>query len=68
MDAWTFARLNVKSVLLAYGEAAGMPMVGGYEKSPDYGGHEPPKWFWLILALVFIGIPAFIAFALWMEW
>ncbi len=28
--------------------------MSGYDKSPDYGGPEPPKWFWLlIMALIF---------------
>lgn len=37
-------------------------MVSGYEKSPDYGGRPPPTWYWVVLALLFFGIPALIWF------
>jgi hypothetical protein len=29
----------------------------GYDKSPDYGGPEPPKWFWALALLFLIGLP-----------
>ena len=36
-------------------------MVSGYEKSPDYGGPNPPKWFWVLAGLIIIGGPILIA-------
>jgi hypothetical protein len=35
--------------------------MSGYDKSPDYGGKDPPPWFWLAVGA---GLAAFIWFAL----
>lgn len=29
----------------------------GYDKSPDYGGPDPPGWFWALALLILFGLP-----------
>lgn len=33
----------------------------GYDKSPDYGGPEPPKWFWALVLVLLVGLPLSLA-------
>jgi hypothetical protein len=38
------------------GITTGESAVSGYEKSPDYGGGDPPNWFWVLCIAVALAV------------